>query len=49
MLQRWLGSVLRYCECQLKKVTGYADIAQVIATIEAAHAEPQSALVKKAV
>ena len=48
MLQRWPGSVLLYCEGQFKKVTGYADIAQVIATIESAQAEPQSAQLKRA-
>ena len=48
MLQRWLGTVLLYCEGQFKKVKGYAEIAPVIATIEAAHAEPQSTQTKKA-
>ena len=47
MLQRWMGSVLRSCEGQFKKVKGYADMAQVIVTIEAAQAEPQPAQVKK--
>ena len=41
MLQRWLGTVLLYCEGRFNRVTGYAGIAQVIATIEAVHAEPQ--------
>ena len=48
MLQRWLGTVLLYCEQQFKRVKGFAGIAQVIATIEAEHAEPQSAPKKKA-
>jgi transposase-like protein len=48
MLQRWLGTVLLYCEQQFKRVKGFAGIAQVIATIEAEHAEPQSAPTKKA-
>src|SRR5437016_6225268 len=33
MLQRWLGSVLLYCEKQFHKVRGCAEISQVIATI----------------
>lgn len=48
MLQRWLGTVLLYCEKQFKRVKGYGGIAQVIATIEAEHAEQQSAPTKKA-
>jgi putative transposase len=48
MLQRWLGTVLLYCEQQFKRVNGVVGIAQVIATIEAEHAEPQSAPTKKA-
>ena len=48
MLQRWLGTVLRYCEQQFNRVTGFAGIAQVLATIEAEQAEPQSAPTKKA-
>jgi transposase-like protein len=35
MLQRWLGSVLLYCEQQFNKVKGYQDIDKVIAVIEA--------------
>jgi len=35
MLQRWLGSVLLYCEQQFHKVKGYQEIDKVIATIEA--------------
>jgi hypothetical protein len=31
MLQRWLGTVLLYCEQQFKRVKGFAEIAQVIA------------------
>lgn len=45
MLQRWLGTVLLYCEQQFNRVKGYAEIAQVLATIEA---EPQSAPITKA-
>ncbi|MEK7350871.1 MAG: IS256 family transposase [Nitrospirota bacterium] len=45
MLQRWLGTVLLYCEQQFNRVKGYAEIAQVLATIEA---EPQSAPTTKA-
>ena len=48
MLQRWLGTVLLYCEQQFKRVTGFAGIAEVMATIEAEHAEPQLAQTKKA-
>lgn len=48
MLQRWLETVLLYCEQQFKRVKGFAGIAQVIATIEAEHAEPQRASMKKA-
>jgi len=49
MLQRWVGTVLFYGEKQCKRVKGFAGIAQVIATIEAEHAEQQSASTKKAV
>ena len=45
MLQRWLGTVWVYCEQPFNRVKGYAEIAQVLATIEA---EPQSAPTTKA-
>ena len=48
MLQRWLGTVLLYCEQQFNRVKGFAGIAQVLATIEAVHAEPQLVQTKKA-
>jgi len=48
MLQRWLGTVWLYCEQQFKRVKGFAGIAEVMATIEAEHAEPHSAPTKKA-
>ena len=48
MLQRWLGTVLLYCEQQFKRVKGFAGIAQVMATIEAEQAEPPQAQTKKA-
>ena len=48
MLQRWLGTVLLYCEGQFKRVKGFAGIAQVIATIEAEYAESQPGQTKKA-
>lgn len=48
MLQRWLGTVLLSCEGRFKRVTGYAAIAQGMATIEAVHAEPQLVQTKKA-
>ncbi|MBH0187021.1 MAG: IS256 family transposase [Nitrospira sp.] len=48
MLQRWLGTTLLYCEGRFNRVKGYAEIAQVLATIEAEQAESQSASTKKA-
>ena len=48
MLQRWLGTVLLYCEGQFKRVKGYVGTAHVIATTEAAQAEPKPAQAKKA-
>jgi putative transposase len=48
MLQRWLGTVLLYCEQPFNRVKGFAEIAPIMATIEAEHAEPQSAPTKKA-
>lgn len=48
MLQRWLGTVLLFCEQQFRKVKGYAEIAQVMATIEAEQAGSQPTPVKKA-
>ncbi|OOO02468.1 MAG: hypothetical protein USCGTAYLOR_01319 [Chromatiales bacterium USCg_Taylor] len=48
MLQRWLGSVLLYCEGCFNKVKGFKGIAQVIVTIEAEQAEQQSAPMKQA-
>jgi hypothetical protein len=39
--------VLLYCEQHFKRVKDFAGIAQVIVTIEAEHAEPQSAPTKK--
>ncbi len=48
MLQRWLGTVLLYCEKQFKRVKGFAGIAQVMATIEAEQAEQQTPSTTKA-
>lgn len=48
MLQRWLGTVLLCCEGRFKRVKGYAEIAQVMATIEGEHAEPHPVQTKKA-
>lgn len=48
ILQRWLGTVLLFCEQRFRKVKGYAEIAQVRATIEAEQAEAPSAPSKKA-
>ncbi len=39
MSQRWLGAVLLHCEQGFKRVKGYAAIKQVVAAIEAEHAE----------
>ena len=38
MLQRWLGSVLLYCEKQFNRVRGYQEIELVIANIDNEHA-----------
>jgi transposase-like protein len=48
MLQRWLGTVLLYCEKQFKRVKGFAGIAQVMATIEAEQTEQQTPSTTKA-
>ncbi len=48
MLQRWLGTVLLACEGRFRRVKGYAEIAPVMARIEAEQAEPQPASTKKA-
>ena len=48
MLQRWLGTVLLYCEQQFRRVKGFAGIAQVMAAIETEQAEPPQAQTKKA-
>jgi transposase-like protein len=48
MLQRWLGTVLLYCEQQFKRVKGFAEMAQVMATIEAEYAEKQPSSTTKA-
>ena len=34
MLQRWLGSVLLYCERSFRTIKGYADIMEVVTAIE---------------
>ena len=47
-LQRWLGTVWLYCEQQCNRVKGFAGIPQVMATIEAEHAEPPLVQTKKA-
>ena len=39
MAQRWLAAVLLHCEQGFKKVKGYADIAAVVAAIEAEQVE----------
>ena len=48
MLQRWLGTVLLYCEQQFKRVKSFAEIAQVMATIEAEHMGQQPVQTKQA-
>jgi len=47
MLQRWLGSVLLYCEESFRTIQGHVDIQQVISAIEAEQAN-QSEEKKKA-
>lgn len=47
-LQRWRGTVVLYCEQPFKRVKGCAGIPQVMATIEAEHAEPPLVQTKKA-
>lgn len=39
MAQRWLASVLLHCEKGFRRIKGYRDIPQVLATIEATHDE----------
>ena len=41
MFERWLGTVLLYCEKRFRRVKDLAGLAQVIATIETEHAEKQ--------
>lgn len=48
MLQRWLGSVLLYCEKQFNKVRGYQEINQVIANIDLEFAAETEILQKAA-
>jgi len=48
MLQRWLGTVLLYGEKRFKRVKGFAEIAQVMATIEAEQAEQETPSTTKA-
>lgn len=48
MLQRWLGTTLLYCEQRFRRVKGFTGITQVLATIEAAHAESPQVQTKKA-
>lgn len=48
MLQRWLGDRAALLEGQFKRVKGSAGMAQVLTTLEAAHAEPQPVQVKDA-
>lgn len=49
MLQRWMETVLLYCELQFKRVKVFAGIAQFFAIIEAEHAEQHPGETKKAV
>ena len=48
MLQRWLGTVLLACEGRFRRVKSYAEIAPVMARIEAEQVAPQPASTKKA-
>jgi len=48
MLQRWLGTVLLYCEKRFKRVKGFVEIAQVMATIEVEQAEQETPSTTKA-
>lgn len=48
MLQRWLGSVLLYCEGQFHKVKGFEKIAQVVEQINSMQFDSKPALMKKA-
>ena len=48
MIPRWLKTVLLYGKRPCKRVNRVAGMAQVLATIDAEHAEPQSASTKRA-
>lgn len=48
MLQRWLGSVLLYCEGQFYKVQGFEKIAQVVEQINSMRVDCKPVLMKKA-
>ncbi len=48
MLQRWLGTVLLYCEQQFKRMKGFSGIVQILATLEAERTELQPVQTKKA-
>lgn len=48
MLQRWLGSVLLYCEGRFHKVKGFEKIAQVVEQINIEQVNCKSVLTKKA-
>lgn len=48
MPQRWMGTVLLYCEKQFRWVKRIAGIAQILAAVETGQAEPQSTQTKKA-
>jgi transposase-like protein len=40
MSQRWLGSVLLYCETEFRTIKGYQEIIEVVSAIEAEQEEP---------
>ena len=40
MSQRWLGSVLLYCETQFRTIKGYQEIMEVVSAMEAEQEEP---------
>ena len=47
MLQRWLGTVLLCCDQQFKRVKSFAEIVQVLGTVEAGQIARQPLQTKK--
>lgn len=48
MMQRWLASVLLYCEGGFRRINGFASIPDVIAHIEAGHEQEEDTALKLA-